>query len=106
MNNNWNVDNGTGDNVAQGLTEKQARERAHEAAYRDGLAACIYQDGSDDTKAIDPLTDDVIDAIMIDAGEAGDTGTVELCRSAKENGDGASLATIAGLIADAAAMAD
>ena len=103
MNNNYNVDNGTGDNVAQGLSAKHAYERAHEVAYRDGLASRIYSDGSDEV--IEPITDDAIDALCVAAGEAGDSDMVEVCHRAKD-GDGAALVGVARAIADAAAMAD
>ena len=100
---NYNVDNGTGDNVAQGLSAKHAYERAHEIAYRDGLASRIYSDGSDEV--IEPITDDAIDALCVEAGAAGDSEMVDICHRAAD-GDGAALYKIARAIADAAAMAD
>jgi hypothetical protein len=103
MNNNYNVDNGTGDNVAQGLSAKHAYERAHEVAYRDGIASRIYSDGTDEV--IEPITDDAIDALCVEAGAAGDSEMVEVCHRAAD-GDGAALYKIARAIADAAAMAD
>jgi hypothetical protein len=46
---NYSVDNGTGDNVAQGLSERDALARAQEIANESGLAALVYSDDGDET---------------------------------------------------------
>ncbi len=105
MNNNYSVDNGTGDNVAQGLSAKHAYERAHEVAYRDGIASRIYADGTNEyDDVIKPITDEEIDALCVEAGAAGDTAMIETCRRAKD-GDGAALVSVARALNDAAANA-
>lgn len=53
----------------------------------------------------EPITDDVIDALCVEAGAAGDVAMVALCANAKD-GNGAALVAIARALADARAMAD
>jgi hypothetical protein len=103
---NFNVDDCNGDNAGQGFSEKRAYERAHEIAYRDGLASRIYVHGTNEyDDVIEPITDDAIDALCVEAGAAGDSEMVDICHRAAD-GDGAALYKIARAIADAAAMAD
>jgi hypothetical protein len=74
----------------------------------DGTAADLWSHccaaANEHDEVIEPITDDVIDALCVEAGAAGDTAMVEVCQRAKE-GDGAALVSVARAINDAAANA-
>ena len=52
---NYNVDDGVGTNVAQGLAFEAAMTRARDVADQTGLTAIVYGDGEPDTVKVHPI---------------------------------------------------